>query len=244
MAHGGQSGVVFDSGGYQLLGTFFEPRGEGPKPTVILLHGIPGIEKNVDLALGIRDAGWNVLLFHYRGCWGSGGNYSVHTVPDDVIAAADFLSELDTVDPNRIVLVGHSLGGWAAILAGARDERFTAICAIGALGDNSLFPLDDAEYAAGYVPWLTNISAAELAEQWGSLPKTHSPMEQVAKIAPRPFSIIHSEHDEPVPYSHAEAISKAAGFEHKLISHPEADHSFTWHRSWLIEQVTQWLKEL
>lgn len=41
--------------------------GAGPHPTVLLLHGLPGNEQNVDLAQSIRRAGWNVLTLHYRG---------------------------------------------------------------------------------------------------------------------------------------------------------------------------------
>jgi hypothetical protein len=39
--------------------------------TAILIHGLPGIEKRLDIAYGLRDLGWNCLYFHFRGCWGS-----------------------------------------------------------------------------------------------------------------------------------------------------------------------------
>ena len=44
--------------------------------TVILLHGFPGNERNLDLAQAIRRSGWNAVFFHYRGAWGSGGVFS------------------------------------------------------------------------------------------------------------------------------------------------------------------------
>jgi len=53
MEHEGRMGVYFDSGGNRLLGTLFLARGDDPKPTAILLHGCPGIEKNEDLP-GLR----------------------------------------------------------------------------------------------------------------------------------------------------------------------------------------------
>src|SRR5260370_1033733 len=40
--------------------------GAGAHPTVLLLHGFPGSEQNLDLAQAIRRAGWNVLRPHYR----------------------------------------------------------------------------------------------------------------------------------------------------------------------------------
>ena len=63
----GLDGVVFYSHGSKLLGGFYRAAGETPRPTVILLHGVPGVEKNLDLAYALRDAGWNCLYFHY-GC--------------------------------------------------------------------------------------------------------------------------------------------------------------------------------
>ena len=50
--------------------------GAGPHPAVILLHGFPGNERNLDLAQDIRRAGWDVLYFNYRGSWGTPGNFS------------------------------------------------------------------------------------------------------------------------------------------------------------------------
>jgi hypothetical protein len=43
----------------------------------LLLHGCPGLQQNGDLAVALRDRGWNALIFHYRGSWGSGGRYDL-----------------------------------------------------------------------------------------------------------------------------------------------------------------------
>ena len=53
-----------------LLNAFvYIATGATPHPAVILLHGFPGNERNLDLAQSIRRAGWNVLYFDYRGSW-------------------------------------------------------------------------------------------------------------------------------------------------------------------------------
>ena len=44
--------------------------GAAPHPVVLLLHGFPGNEKNLDLAQAIRRDGWDVVYFDYRGSWG------------------------------------------------------------------------------------------------------------------------------------------------------------------------------
>ena len=48
-------GVLFSSKGYKLVGGFYGAAGETPRPTVILLHGVPGVEMNLDLAYALRD---------------------------------------------------------------------------------------------------------------------------------------------------------------------------------------------
>lgn len=60
-----------------MSGLIYIASGAGPHPTVILLHGYPGNEKNLDLAQSLRREGWNVLFFHYRGAWGSEGEFSL-----------------------------------------------------------------------------------------------------------------------------------------------------------------------
>src|ERR1035438_5743293 len=58
-------------------------------PAVILLHGFPGNERNLDLAQDMRRAGWDVLYFDYRGSWGSPGDFSFsHSIEDTAAAIA------------------------------------------------------------------------------------------------------------------------------------------------------------
>lgn len=124
--------ISFDSHGDRLNGLVYVADGPGPHPAVVLLHGFPGNEKNLDLAQDMRAAGWNVLFFHYRGAWGSEGDYTLTHVIEDVASAMDFLrthANQYRTDPNHIVLVGHSMGGFASLQAAARDDGIT--CAAG-----------------------------------------------------------------------------------------------------------------
>ncbi len=98
---------------------FMLAAGSGPKPTMLLLHGLPGNEQNLDLAQAARRAGWNVLTMHYRGSWGSAGRFTLAGAGADVDAAMAFLRDPATVerfgiDTCRIVIAGHSMGGFFA----------------------------------------------------------------------------------------------------------------------------------
>ena len=97
--------------------------GKGPHPTVILMHGLPGNERNLDLAQAIRRAGWDVLTFTYRGAWGSPGDFSIANAMEDTAAALEFARSADGarfgIDTRNIVLAGHSMGGATAFMTAA-----------------------------------------------------------------------------------------------------------------------------
>src|ERR1700739_4813076 len=57
------------SHGENLLGVFYLHSGAGLHPTVVLMHGFPGYEQNLDLSQAMRRQGWNVLAVHYPGSW-------------------------------------------------------------------------------------------------------------------------------------------------------------------------------
>jgi dipeptidyl aminopeptidase/acylaminoacyl peptidase len=244
MSHQGQSGVYFDSDGYRLLGTLFLARNDNPKPTVVILHGIPGIEKNYDLAINLRSNGWNSLIFHYRGCWGSEGNYTLKTIPADVTKAIDFLcsGELPQVDPTRLYLIGHSLGGWAAIRVAAHDPRIKGVITIAVIADPGEFPFTEEDAALKFSPWLTGLPPVDFVSKWQELAQETLPLQEVSLLSPRPLMILHGLLDELVPVTQSEKLFENAGEPRRLICQDEANHSFVWHRPWLISQILDWLE--
>src|SRR5664280_1576898 len=112
--------------------------GAGPHGTVLLLHGLPGYESNVDLAQSIRRAGWNVLLFHYRGTWGTAGTFTQSGAIEDTAEAVRFLrdpakAEKYRSNPKRMVIIGHSLGGFLAGYEATHDSDIMAVAIISAV---------------------------------------------------------------------------------------------------------------
>jgi pimeloyl-ACP methyl ester carboxylesterase/ribosomal protein S18 acetylase RimI-like enzyme len=202
----------------------------------LLLHGIPGVEKNYDLAYALRGAGWNVLAFHYRGCWGSEGNYSLPGIVDDIAAALDYLSAHPAVDTRRLAGVGLSLGGWGVVMAAAYDERLRAIVSMNPLVDPNTRPLVDAE-AAEFASMLNGITPAEVQAQYLAL----TPLPQVAgKLAGRPTLLLTGDADELFPPSHIQPLADAMPFaEWRRI--PGASHTFDDHRPVMVRTVIDWL---
>jgi len=109
---------AISSGSVTLNALLYTAAGAGPHPAVLLLHGLPGNEQNIDLAQSLRRAGWTVLTFHYRGSWGSPGAFSFANCIEDAEAALDWLiagaGESPRIDGRAVVVIGHSMGGFLA----------------------------------------------------------------------------------------------------------------------------------
>ena len=103
-----------------LNGFMYKANGAEKHPTLLLLHGYPGNEKNLDLAQVVRAHGWNVIYFDYRGSWGSQGKFSFRNCVADIINVVYFCNKYQDslqIDTSKIVLFGHSMAGWASLKA-------------------------------------------------------------------------------------------------------------------------------
>lgn len=248
--------LSFKSDGAQVNGHMYIANGAGPHPTVVLLHGFPGNEKNLDLAQSLRRAGFNVLFFHYRGAWGSDGDYSFSHVVEDVAAAVKFLrqdaiAERYRINPARISLLGHSMGGFAAIMAGAADPSLTCVTGIAAANLGNRFNGKTRQAVldgfAAYVDTQAMLKhkggkavIAEIAER-GSEFDTFL---LGPKYKDRPVLLVAGKQDKAVNpiENHLPQVAayEAAGVNltHSLM---EGDHSFSWTRFALMRTVTDWM---
>ena len=85
----GMTAFALPTHGATINAVLYTAAGAGPHPTVLLLHGLPGNEQNLDLAQAARRAGFVVLTLHYRGAWGSPGAFSfTHAIEDECYARA------------------------------------------------------------------------------------------------------------------------------------------------------------
>ena len=129
------------SGGVAINGIAYLASGAGAHPTVVLFHGMPGNEKNLDLAQAIRRAGWNVVTLNYRGSWGSPGRFSFRGNLADAKATLAYVrinaGKLQ-VDTRKMVVIGHSMGGWVTAMTGGSDPELAGAVLISAADLGSL----------------------------------------------------------------------------------------------------------
>jgi esterase/lipase len=241
---GAIEGVSFESEGAFLLGTIYIGSKEGTKPTAILLHGLPGFEKNVDIAYALREEGWNVLIPHYRGCWGSEGKYTFTGIITDVKNAITMMATLPYVDIDNIFLVGHSLGGWAAMVSAAQDLRVRGVIVI---AEGTTLPEASEQVQVHLMNiiehrFLKGISYQRALQDYKKMGDKLAAQNWIADISPRPILIIGGKKDAVISTQRVQTLYDAAQEPKDLILINEADHVFTQKRHELVEAVTHWLR--
>jgi dienelactone hydrolase len=136
-----ESEVVVVSGEYRLPGTLTVPKGDGPFPAVVLIHGSGPNDRDEtvgpnkpfrDLAWGLAAQGVAVLRFDKRThAYGPKLVKEKITlkeeVLDDAVAAAAFLRKQAKIDPKKVFLLGHSLGAVAGPQVGGRDPDLAGL---------------------------------------------------------------------------------------------------------------------
>jgi pimeloyl-ACP methyl ester carboxylesterase len=129
--------LLAPSHGKEMNAMLYIASGPEPHPTLVLLHGFPGNEQNLDLAQAARRAGWNVLTLHYRGSWGSPGTFSIAHAMEDGDAAVALVRRPDIaqaygIDRDRIALAGHSMGGFIGAAHARKDGGLLGVALIDA----------------------------------------------------------------------------------------------------------------
>ena len=119
-APAGQVELEIPSENSLMAGVMYSANGAQKHPTLILLHGFPGNERNLDLAQVVRAHGWNVIYFNYRGSWGSQGEFSFENCVQDVVNLVAYCKKYSDslhIDTSNIALFGHSMGGFVCLKA-------------------------------------------------------------------------------------------------------------------------------
>lgn len=234
---GGCDAVVVSD---DLVGILYSAKGDTPRPALLMLHGIPGSEKNVDLAYELRALGWHVLILSFRGTWGSKGDYDILSQPAQVSTALDFLLAAGRpwqVDPSALAVLGYSLGSRAALMAAHQDPRIKAVISVSGIADFEELMLDESFYQT-VRPFLNGATAESLRRQWLHISKAPSPITLVSEIT-QPRLILHGTADEVIPLFMGEALAQAARL--PLVRVEGADHTFTHQRGEFVAAITNWL---
>ncbi|MDO7085243.1 alpha/beta fold hydrolase [Pseudocolwellia sp. AS88] len=248
--------LTFESNGKKMSGFIYKAAGKGPHPSVLLLHGYPGNEKNLDVAQALRSKGWNVVFFHYRGAWGSEGEFSFLNAETDVQSVLKYMknnADKLRIDEKSISLVGHSMGGHLSI-AGILDNPEVS-CAVAYDGANlGVNDLGIAADPATTIPWEEYSDTLFMLEGWSGEKaltelkenaKALNLVRRVNSLNGRPVLLIPADTAVIPMESHITPLLKAlrstknSKISYKLISD---DHSFNSSREELITTTIDFLE--
>ena len=137
-----ESEVTVGSGEWKLPGTLTIPKGDGPFPAVVLVHGSGPEDRDEtigpnkpfkDIAWGLASRGVAVLRYEKRSKvytdpakWGKSFTVKEEVI-DDALAAVYLLRNSKKIDPKRIFVLGHSNGGLLSPRIGKADPEITGL---------------------------------------------------------------------------------------------------------------------
>lgn len=221
--------VPVDNGG--LLDGFWVPASLPNAPTMLYFHGnYRNISNNLDHTQRLHQLGFNVLLVDYRGFGRSVGakQPSEALVYEDAEAAWHYLTKVRGVQPKRVFIYGHSLGGGIAINLATHHPE-----AAGLITESTFTSMSDMgklDYAFLPIDWLLN-------QRFESLQKVAS-----LKL---PVLFIHGTWDKKIPVEMAKRLYAAAPPPKTLLLIDGGEHNNTGSIGWAEYQsgVTGFVKQ-
>ena len=159
------------------------------RATLLFLHGNAGnISHRLDSINIFHQLRLSVLIIDYRGYGKSTGEPSEHGTYIDAETAWDYLTTEKNIKSHSIIIFGRSLGGAVASWLAERHAS------IGLILESSFTSI--ADIGKHYYPYLLTSLLARVK---------YSSMTRIANIK-SPILIIHSTHDEIIPYKHGKDL--------------------------------------
>ncbi|ARN71000.1 osmotically inducible protein C [Nonlabens tegetincola] len=224
--------ITFDSPtGYKLTGIVELPSSQKPHNFVIFAHCFTCSKDLTPVRIISRELtsqGFGVLRFDFTGLGASHGDFADTTFSsnvDDLLAAVEYLEEHYQAPS---LLIGHSLGGAAAIFASAKANSIKAVATIGTPSDvkhvKHLFAdkVEEIESKGNAKVQLAGREFTISSDFVKSLNENH--LTQVLQNLRKPVLIMHSPQDDYVSIKHAEKLYVNAWHPKSFISLDSAHH--------------------
>lgn len=219
------------SDGTRLHGWWIESRVKPVRGTVVFSHGNAGsMGHHLGFALWLTRAGYEVLMFDYRGYGRSKGYVHRKGMIEDVRAALIYASRNGSRPGQPLISYGHSLGG----------AKSLAAIAMGKI-DNLRAVVIDSTFASYHE--MARLIGGRLVASMVS--DEFAPIDAVAAISPIPLLVIHGKRDPVVPFAQGLRLFQAAGKPKTLFEVPEGNHGNCLSRDngTYRKRMLEWLEE-
>ncbi len=258
--------ICIRSGQWRLAATLHDPETVGEQegqdsriPVIVICHGFVGNRIGADrlfvkTARALSKQGYMVLRFDYAGCGESEGDYGAEgfgSMIEQTRLALDYVYDIDGIDPERITLLGHSLGGAVSILTAGKDKRVSNLV----LWASVAHPLSDIlaitgeqvyeqAQSRGYGDYLGYRLSAAFFESLTS----HHPLREINAFQGNVL-LVHGTSDEVIPVDYSFLYQKlfwtrlSGECEKEIVLH--ANHTFSSETSSqiVIQRTIAWLQD-
>jgi pimeloyl-ACP methyl ester carboxylesterase len=156
--------------------------------------------------------GLAVAIFNFRGCGDSGGNFDMMGWSRDLGAVLDKVLNTMFIDPTRVMLLGFSGGGAAAIHVAADNPDVYSLAVVGTPAHFEIFEeepesiianfrkrgiIRDADFPPDLNRWLEGFREIE-------------PRKWISYFKGKHLLIVHGDADELIPVEHAHELFERA----------------------------------
>lgn len=226
-------------GGHMLHAWWLPAKGKAAG-TVLFLHGnAENITTHIASVYWLPAQHYNVLLLDYRGYGRSQGTPSVAGALADINTAMQHLLQRADADPERIVVLGQSLGGALSIYYVAHSPYRHNIKAL----------IVESPFAS-----YRHIAREKLDAVWLTWPlqwplsftidDTYSPLPAAAQISPIPLLLIHGDKDRIIPLHHGQELFAAARQPKEFWLVPEGGHIEAFRRKNAQDRLVKYLQQV
>lgn len=197
--------------GKTLFAWFVPVPGVSKTPAVLVMHGW-GANASMMLpsAAPLVGAGLAVLLLDAR-CHGASGDEAFSSLPrfaQDIEAGLDWLAGQPEVDPDRLAVIGHSVGAGAALLSATRRHDIRAVVSISAFAHP--YEVMRRLLAAHHIPYFGVgwYVLRHVQRVIGARFDDIAPVRSITRVC-CPVLLVHGENDEMVPIDDARRLLAA-----------------------------------
>ncbi len=191
-----KSKEIISKDGTKLDAWWIEAKPGPAKATVVYSHGTAGsMGHHLGFIMWLAKAGYDVLIYDYRGYGKSQGKTNRPGMVEDARAALEFAGNLPEAAKRPVISYGFSLGGAKSLAAIAGGKT-----------PNLKMAITESTFAS--YREMALIMGGRLASRM--VTDDLSPVDQVAKVSPTPLLVIHGTDDPVVPFAQSQKLFEAA----------------------------------